>query len=123
MSKRREYPDGLARRSSRFTAPDEIVLVLGKMRVLLVDVSDTGMRVAVPEGVEFKPENSYEFRLVVRDAGKVTGWHLVAICMWADERLAGFRFLAEAGFSRELFGGLLRLLSAGRARVVNGTEL
>ncbi len=110
------------RRSPRFEAGHNFVLVHAGERLTIRDVSDTGMRLAVRPEDDYRVGDSAEFQLLVRDATSVEGWTLHAVCQWIRDGEAGFRFVPDADFSREMFGRLVRMLSAGETRVVNGTE-
>ncbi len=99
------------------------MLVLGDTRLPVEDVSETGIKVRLPPGVTVKRDARVEFKMLLRDADGVTGWHLHAVCMWVRLGHAGFRFEADGAFSREVYSRLTRLLSAGVARIVNGTEI
>ena len=113
----------LARRTARFRAPDEIVLVHDGVRLAVEDVSETGMCVSLAATTSFERDDRIEFKLIVRDRGAVVGWHIFGNCVWVRDGQAGFRFEADAGFSREIYLLLTRMLSERRAKVINGSEL
>ena len=80
------------------------------------------MRVSMRSEDEYRPGEQAEFTLLVRGSSGVEGWTLHAVCHWKKDGEAGFRFVPDADFSREMFGRLVRMLSSGETRVVNGTE-
>lgn len=110
------------RRSPRFEAGSDFVLVHAGERLTIRDVSDSGMRLVLRAEDDYRIGETAEFQLLVRDGAGVEGWTLHAVCQWMKDGEAGFRFVPDADFSREMFVRLVRMLSAGKTRVVNGTE-
>ncbi len=118
MNRARSRRPDLARRTARFRAPDEIVLLHAGVPLAVEDVSETGMCVTLPADDAFKTDDRVEFKLIMRDPGDVAGWHVFAVCIWVRNGQAGFRFDADAGFSRDLYARLTRMSSERRTKVI-----